>query len=43
MIATVSSAEKAALAERAGADLVVNYRTADVAEHIMRSPRPSTG
>ena len=34
VIATVSSAEKAALAERAGADLVVNYRTTDVAEQI---------
>jgi len=34
VIATVSSAEKAALAEKAGADLVVNYRTADVAEQI---------
>jgi NADPH2:quinone reductase len=34
VITTVSSAEKAALAEKAGADLVVNYRTADVAEQI---------
>ena len=34
VIATVSSAEKAALAEKAGADLVVNYRTADAADQI---------
>src|SRR5580700_8357801 len=34
VITTVSSAEKAALAEKAGADLVVNYRTADAAEQI---------
>src|SRR3984885_10582908 len=34
VIATVSSAAKAALAEKAGADLVVNYRTADAAEQI---------
>jgi NADPH2:quinone reductase len=34
VIATVSSAEKAALAEKAGADLVVNYRTAGAAEQI---------
>jgi NADPH:quinone reductase len=34
VIATVSSSAKAALAEKAGADLVVNYRTADVAEQI---------
>ena len=34
VITTVSSAEKAALAEKAGADLVVNYRTADAAERI---------
>jgi NADPH:quinone reductase len=34
VIATVSSAEKAALAEKAGADLVVNYRAADAAEQI---------
>jgi NADPH2:quinone reductase len=34
VIATVSSAEKAALAEKAGADLVVNYRTADATERI---------
>jgi NADPH2:quinone reductase len=34
VITTVSSTEKAALAEKAGADLVVNYRTGDVAEQI---------
>jgi NADPH2:quinone reductase len=34
VIATVSSAEKAALAKKAGADLVVNYRAADAAEQI---------
>src|SRR5580693_1166415 len=34
VITTVSGAEKAALAEKAGADLVVNYRTADAAEQI---------
>jgi len=34
VIATVSGPEKAALAERAGADLVVNYRSADAAEQI---------
>jgi NADPH:quinone reductase len=34
VIATVSSAEKAALAEKAGADLVVNYRTTDATEQI---------
>jgi NADPH:quinone reductase len=34
VIATVSGAEKAALAEKAGADLVVNYRAADAAETI---------
>jgi NADPH:quinone reductase len=34
VITTVSSAEKAALAEKAGADLVVNYRSADAAEKI---------
>src|SRR3984957_20011356 len=34
VIATVSSGEKAARAERAGADLVVNYRRADAAEQI---------
>jgi NADPH2:quinone reductase len=32
--ATVSSAEKAELARKAGADLVVNYREADVAEQV---------
>jgi NADPH:quinone reductase len=34
VIATVSSREKAALAEQAGADLVVNYRSADAAEQV---------
>jgi NADPH:quinone reductase len=34
VITTVSSAEKGALAEKAGADLVVNYRTTDAAEQI---------
>jgi NADPH2:quinone reductase len=34
VIATVSSPEKAALAEQAGADLVVNYRSADVASQV---------
>jgi NADPH2:quinone reductase len=34
VIATVSGPEKAALAEQAGADLVVNYRSADAAEQI---------
>jgi NADPH2:quinone reductase len=34
VVATVSSAEKAVLAEKAGADLVVNYRSADAAEQI---------
>ncbi len=34
VIATVSSPEKATLAERAGADLVVNYRDADAASQI---------
>ena len=34
VITTVSSAEKAALAEKAGADLVLNYRTADVVQEI---------
>jgi NADPH:quinone reductase len=34
VIATVSSSEKAALAEKAGADLVVNYRTADAVQEI---------
>ena len=34
VVTTVSSAEKAALAEKAGADLVVNYRAADATEQI---------
>ena len=34
VIATVSSPEKAALASRSGADLVVNYRSEDAAERI---------
>jgi NADPH2:quinone reductase len=34
VITTVSGAEKAALAEKAGADLVVNYRSADAAQQI---------
>jgi NADPH:quinone reductase len=34
VITTVSSGDKAALAEKAGADLVVNYRTSDAAEEI---------
>jgi NADPH2:quinone reductase len=34
VITTVSSGEKAALAEKAGADLVVNYRTSDAVEQI---------
>jgi len=34
VISTVSSPEKAALAEHAGADLVVNYRLAEAAEQI---------
>ena len=34
VIATVSSPEKAALAEKAGADLVVNYRTGDAAGQV---------
>jgi NADPH:quinone reductase len=34
VITTVSSPQKAALAEKAGADLIVNYRTADAAEQI---------
>src|SRR5437588_4611120 len=34
VIATVSTAEKAALAEKAGADLVVNYRSPDAADQI---------
>ena len=34
VVTTVSSAEKAALAEKAGADLVVNYRSPDAADQI---------
>ena len=34
VITTVSSGEKGALAEKAGADLVLNYRTGDAAEEI---------
>jgi NADPH:quinone reductase len=34
VITTVSGPEKAALAEKAGADLVVNYRSADAAQQI---------
>ncbi|MGH3151563.1 MAG: NADPH:quinone reductase [Streptosporangiaceae bacterium] len=34
VISTVSSSEKAALAEKAGADLVVNYRSADAIQQI---------
>jgi len=34
VITTVSSPEKAALAEEAGADLVVNYRSQDAAEQV---------
>jgi NADPH2:quinone reductase len=34
VVATVSSPGKAALAEKAGADLVVNYRSADAAQQI---------
>ncbi|MEK9660121.1 MAG: NADPH:quinone reductase [Alphaproteobacteria bacterium] len=37
VIATVSSPEKAALAQKAGADLVLNYREADVAAEIMKA------
>ena len=37
VVTTVSSGEKAALAEKAGADLVVNYRSADAAEQIRAS------
>ncbi len=37
VISTVSSAEKAALAAAAGADLVLNYRTEDVAERIRQA------
>ena len=35
VVATVSSSEKAALAEAAGADVVVNYRDSDAAQQIM--------
>lgn len=35
IIATVSGAEKAAVAQSAGADLVLNYKTEDVATRIM--------
>jgi NADPH:quinone reductase len=35
VITTVSSAQKAALAEKAGADLVVNYRSADAAQQVL--------
>jgi NADPH:quinone reductase len=34
VVSTVSSAEKAALAEKAGADLVVNYRSPDAADRV---------
>src|ERR1700683_4965191 len=34
VIATVSNAEKAALAQKAGADLVVNYRAPDAAQQV---------
>jgi NADPH2:quinone reductase len=34
VVTTVSSPDKAALAEKAGADLVVNYRAADAADRI---------
>ena len=34
VVATVSSPEKAALAEKAGADLVVNYRSPDAAQQV---------
>jgi NADPH2:quinone reductase len=37
VVATVSSAEKATHAEAAGADVVVNYRDADVAAVIMKA------
>jgi len=36
VVSTVSSAEKAALAARAGADLVVNYRDADAADQVKK-------
>jgi NADPH2:quinone reductase len=34
VVTTVSSPQKAALAEKAGADLVVNYRTGDAADQV---------
>jgi NADPH:quinone reductase len=34
VVTTVSSADKAALAEKAGADLVVNYRSPDAADQV---------
>jgi NADPH:quinone reductase len=34
VVTTVSSPQKAALAEKAGADLVVNYRSADAAQQV---------
>jgi NADPH:quinone reductase len=34
VVTTVSSADKAALAQKAGADLVVNYRSPDAAEQV---------
>jgi NADPH:quinone reductase len=40
VITTVSSPEKAALAEKAGADLVVNYRSADAAQQIRAFAAP---
>jgi NADPH:quinone reductase len=36
VVSTVSSAEKAALAARAGADLVVNYRDADAVDQVKK-------
>ena len=43
VVTTVSSAEKAALAEKAGADLVVNYRSPDAVQQVKAFARPSTG
>ncbi len=37
VIATVSSADKASHAEAAGADLVINYREADVGDEVMKA------
>ena len=37
MVTTVSGPEKAALAAKAGADLVVNYRDADAIDQVRRS------